>query len=358
MPKILKVYLQARTAHLERVSTSGPEQVLFYVEESYDFHSDDENSTRSIRKGYIGILLGVLLSSARIIEINEPLYLRSLPIILVVRLSTFIKRFLLRQQVSIVAYAIENTNPIANLQFRLGVDEGTAKRILTAAMMVACPRYDRVAFGTADSLACYEAYFPAMQKIGDKRVVPPLEPACKSCDLKSAPNTVVFLGSFEQRKGILKLLDAWKEVAENAPDAQLTIMGKGPLLDQVETHAALYPSVDVIIDPPRKRIHEVLSKSKLLVLLSQSTPIWSEQIGLPIIEGLSHGCMIATTDCTGISIWLQKSGHTILPETASRSEIAKGLISALAKDISKADIVRSLPEVSGRYQAELWLCGQ
>ena len=70
-------------------------------------------------------------------------------------------------------------------------------------------------------------------------------------------------------------------------DATLALLGKGALEQEARALSVAQPSVTLEVDPPRPRIHSVLDDSRVLVLWSQPSPTWREQVGLPIVEGLS-----------------------------------------------------------------------
>jgi glycosyltransferase involved in cell wall biosynthesis len=81
------------------------------------------------------------------------------------------------------------------------------------------------------------------------------------------------------------------------------VIGAGRLLPEVRAWADGRDDVDLEIDPPRARVHEAMRESSVLVLLSQPHGHWREQVGLPIVEGLAHGCEVVTTSETGLASW-------------------------------------------------------
>ena len=49
-----------------------------------------------------------------------------------------------------------------------------------------------------------------------------------------------FVGRFHQQKGVLVLIDIWKEVVKLKPDAKLAMIGNGPLEEEVKNRAKEY----------------------------------------------------------------------------------------------------------------------
>jgi len=115
--------------------------------------------------------------------------------------------------------------------------------------------------------------------------------------------------------------------------------------------------VSFVFSPSRPKIHSLLAESKVLVLLSKPEGLWKEQVGLPILEGLSHGCEIVTSSSTGIASWLSGAGHHVVSLPLQEAEISHAICSALSSSRDAKEIVDYLPEVSGRAAADVWLRG-
>ena len=69
------------------------------------------------------------------------------------------------------------------------------------------------------------------------------------------------------------------------------------------------------------------------MLPSQPTSAWREQVGLPIVEGLSYGCTIVTTTETGLAGWLSEHRHRVLPADANEAQLAAAIIDALRRPV-------------------------
>jgi glycosyltransferase involved in cell wall biosynthesis len=166
---------------------------------------------------------------------------------------------------------------------------------------------------------------------------------------------VLFLGAFDERKGLRVLAAAWPEVHRQRPDARLTLVGKGPLAGLAEDLAADRPEVDLVVDPPRPRIHEALRSAALVVLASQRTATWREQVGLPLVEGLAHGCAVVTTAETGLADWLAADGHRVVDVSAGSGALAAAIVAGLDERRSRASVLAGLPEIDGRLAADAWM---
>ena len=88
---------------------------------------------------------------------------------------------------------------------------------------------------------------------------------------------------------------------------------------------------------------------------TQPAEKWREQVGLPIAEGLAHGCSRVTADQTGLADWLTAHGHIVLPAGQTTEGLALGIIAALRLRRKPESVIGDLPAVDGRLAADDWL---
>lgn len=168
---------------------------------------------------------------------------------------------------------------------------------------------------------------------------------------------MLFLGAFHERKGLPELVAAWPEVVRRRPSARLTVMGSGPLEGMVRDLAERCPGVVVVVDAPRSEVHAALRRSSVVVLLSRRTDTWREQVGLPLVEALAHGCSVVTTTETGLAGWLSNHGHAVLPADTTDEDVAGTVVELLARHRPVASVLADLPDTDGRLAAAAWLFG-
>jgi glycosyltransferase involved in cell wall biosynthesis len=97
---------------------------------------------------------------------------------------------------------------------------------------------------------------------------------------------VGFIGRIEARKGILDLLDAWPQVAAAVPEAELIIVGRGPLDEQVHRRSDTVERA--VFLSYREDIASVLQRCAIVVVPSH----W-EGFGLVAAEALAAGRPVA-----------------------------------------------------------------
>ena len=98
-----------------------------------------------------------------------------------------------------------------------------------------------------------------------------------------------------------------------------------------------------------------MRRSSALALPSQPTPIWREQVGLPIVEGLAHGCTIVTTTESGLAAWLAAHGHSVIAPGSGAKPLADALVAALQSERGPEAVTADLPAIDGRLAADAWM---
>lgn len=345
----VRLYESIRTAHLERAHELVPAAIV-YRERRYDFDEGIARGLELVQAGPVRAALLLRRSRPEAIEVNEPLMLSSLP---ATALALFAVRFLRRRSPRVVTYAIGNADPYS-------APDPSLKRRVRWLIERRLSRYvwkriDAIAFGTEGARDVYRALLPRRHDLVESLV--PALPARSHVPAADREHCVVFLGAFAPRKGVPLLLAAWPRVRDACPGATLTLLGKGALQDEVDTFAAAQPGVDVMIDPPRDAIRATLRRSLVLVLPSQPSATWREQVGLPIVEALEQGCAVVTTTETGLAPWLEAHGHGVVPGDADAEALARAIIGQIEAGDRSAEILASLPVQDGRLAADEWLFG-
>ncbi|HEY7858842.1 MAG TPA: glycosyltransferase family 4 protein [Candidatus Nanopelagicales bacterium] len=350
-----RLYDRLRTAHLERAHQLAPASIL-YRSRSYDF---DESLTTDLDLRQVTTLQAArAVASSRLValEINEPLMRAGALLTGAALLSLRMARLFGRPRTTVVSYAIENLDPFRTRpgdrrrsRLRLQVEKRLAHH--------AWRRIDRLVYGTESARSLYRAVLPDHGRSLQDALIPALPTVCSCGPIgDKEPGSVLFIGALDHRKGIDALLAAWPLVIEIAGSGpELTVIGKGPREAAVREATEAHDSIHLLVDPDRGSIHERLRSSQVVVLLSQRSPRWREQVGLPIVEGLAHGCSVVTTTESGLADWLSEHGHDTLDPDGHPEAVARSLERALARRRPAQDVLADLPDVDGRLAADGWL---
>ncbi len=98
----------------------------------------------------------------------------------------------------------------------------------------------------------------------------------------------LYVGRLSAEKGIAHLLDAW---ALAQADAELHVVGQGPLADDVRAAAATDPRIVLVGPVPSDHVGAQIEGARAVVMPS----IWQEPFGRVAAEALAHGRPVITT---------------------------------------------------------------
>ena len=356
--EILRVWDVLRTQQLESLPemTAGR---LVYNSERYDFSASYLDPLTMMRQSGPETVRTILRGDYDRLELNEPtmihLWRRLVPYALAFRVVRIRANLSNRESPLLVLYAIDNFD-VRSAYIKRGL--GPAKLrgwVFDHVFRGLVRNIDRVAFGTPGAAETYQTLVGRTLRHTETKMFPRLDHSCQCGDPDKDPDLVLFVGALDDRKGVIPLMGAWQPVLNQRSTTRLVIIGKGEHRDLVEQWAEDRPEVTFIFDPERAEIHRWYRIARTVVLLSQPHTRWREQVGLPITEGLSHGCVIVTTTETGVAGWLVEHGHSVISPDASKEDTAKAVCAALDSVSSASDVLAELPDESTRITADRWL---
>jgi glycosyltransferase involved in cell wall biosynthesis len=355
---LARYYRGARSVHLERLATFAPGDFL-YFKPMYDFDEALAAKLPSVHQVRFGqVLWRVLRRKYDVLELAEPYTPSALPQNVAITLASHLSALAPGAPTLLVTYAIENADLPAKLAVKTHLPAAFVRLLVKTLVGFCFNRLDRVVFGTQAARDNYSLL------LGEQRLAKssPSQTLIwglptKETELRDErPGTrLMFLGALDSRKGIRNLMTVWDAVLQRIPAAELDIVGKGPLEAEVRAWAAKRRSVRFDVDPPRQLIRDRLSGATALFMLSQPSPLWKEQIGLPILEGLGFGLEIVASSETGISRWLAEHGHRVLPPDATDIALVDAIVEALRTNRPPSRVADDLPQLDGRLAADQWL---
>lgn len=354
----LRIYASLRTAHLERFREMAPAQVLYHrTRYDYDERVADPGAVPR-RVGRWGAIAELARHSYRVVEVNEPIMTDRWPDLIGQIAAARVRGLVTGKEVRLVAYCIGLTDPAEALRLRWRLPRWLCRVIARVMLTALLAGMHQLAFGTSGAMDLYATYVPRRRLEAKSRVFEALPRRC-DCSADSSDRrrtgTLLFLGAFDDRKGIALTMRAWDALRIRHPHLRMHVIGKGPLADSVTEWASTHPEVELDIDPPRAAIHRALRESSAVVLLSQRVGPWREQVGLPIVEALAHGCSVITTSETGLASWLAAHGHAVIDSSAGADVIAGVVAETLHRGRPKAQILDDLPATDRRIDADDWL---
>lgn len=117
-------------------------------------------------------------------------------------------------------------------------------------------------------------------------------------DIKKSRNSILFVGKLIKEKGVEVLLDQLPTL--QARGYRVTIAGSGPLSGKVLDACSKYENVQYLgFISDRSELANALLNSEFLIVPSVRSSSWQEIFGINIIEGMSAGCVVVSTDHVG-----------------------------------------------------------
>jgi hypothetical protein len=352
----IRIRPELRAEHVKRAHRMTPALTL-YFDEKYDLGTTSVPS-RFRRVGLLQCLRILSMTDANVLEVPEPLWLRfaakNILLLTVWRISGLVRH---RQRVS-VTYAIEN-NDLTNLLWPSGKSHTLMENLarIGAGALIRLS-LNRIAFGSTASRDLYQS-LSGVNRIPHALIEElPGRPAAAISvgDRTQSHARAIFIGVLDDRKGVLDLMNAWPEVERTVPQATLTVVGDGKHAEAVSRWCGQRPGSRIFEGFVQHHdVARLLAESDVVVAPSRRHGRWREQIGLPIIEGLSAGLTVVTTDETGLAHWLRDKGHVVIPESSVERDLAAELARALRSPLRREDVFAALPKIPGRIAADAWL---
>jgi glycosyltransferase involved in cell wall biosynthesis len=111
---------------------------------------------------------------------------------------------------------------------------------------------------------------------------------------------VLFVGQFEERKGVDDLLTAFDQLAD--PSAELRLIGNGSLEDHIRRRSSGASRVTLVGHVPQDELPGELERATCLVLPSVTTRETNEPWGLVVNEAMHAGLPVIATDAVGAAV--------------------------------------------------------
>ncbi|WP_108458985.1 glycosyltransferase [Devosia naphthalenivorans] len=146
-------------------------------------------------------------------------------------------------------------------------------------------------------------------------------------DAGTNPPRIVFAGRLVAKKGINTVLEAFALVLRTNPDAELHIVGDGPLRPLVEARAIQTPRIIIHGAQSPERTQQIMASARLATLPSRPAQDGDvEGFGLVLIEAQALGVPVVTskTGGTAEAVVNGETGFTVDP--TSSAELAQAFL--------------------------------
>jgi len=163
------------------------------------------------------------------------------------------------------------------------------------------------------------------------------------------PLSLLWFGSWVERKGIYYLPRAFAQIVARFPEARLTLGGTGVAAEVVKSHfePGLWPRITCL---PRISLKEQLAEyeSHAIFLF----PSLSEGFGLTLLEAMAMGLAAVTTH-TGLGgDWLRDREHALLIAPVNSTSLAEAVVTLIEDNELRYRVARNGQELSRLFTSE------
>lgn len=117
-------------------------------------------------------------------------------------------------------------------------------------------------------------------------------PAKKNKSTKSIQ--ILFIGRLVEEKGVVELYEAYQNLVNKGYKIELKLVGYGNIYPPKNLAGITYSTL------PYSRIQEAYQQTDIFCLPSKTTKYWQEQFGMVLVEAMSCGLPIVTTNTGAI----------------------------------------------------------
>jgi glycosyltransferase involved in cell wall biosynthesis len=160
---------------------------------------------------------------------------------------------------------------------------------------------------------------------------------------------LLFVGQFEERKGIADLLSAFALVEDD--DVRLAFVGNGSLEGEIRRHAARDARIEIVGHVPQDGLAEQFAQARALVLPSITTNDFREPWGLVVNEAMHAGLPVVATDAVGAAaggLVEQELTGFVVPERDPRA-LSSAMTRLLSDDALTATLAARARERVSRF---------
>ncbi|WP_376870463.1 glycosyltransferase family 4 protein [Albirhodobacter sp. R86504] len=163
----------------------------------------------------------------------------------------------------------------------------------------------------------------------------------------TGPLKLLYVGEISEKKGIRQLLTIMQ--ALSAEDVVLSVVGNGPLVDEVKAAGGKVTYLGPIYD--RTKLAETMASHDILMLLSQRTKTWEELFGIVIVEAIAAGCAVIATDHIG-PVGILGEGETVGLFDEKDSQSVLTLLRTIRIDRENLTRLRGAQQVAAQYSTQ------
>lgn len=161
----------------------------------------------------------------------------------------------------------------------------------------------------------------------------------KTKPFETKPKNILYVGRFEEQKGVIQVIDVFVKLLEEFVDIQLNLVGDGILLSKIKKiikEKRIEDKVNIHRNIPSKHLYELYSRADLFLMLSKH-----EAFGIAIAEAIASGVPTIATATYGVVSYLENEKNGFLVNIPFDIEY---VVNIAAKILSNYELRNSLRE--------------
>lgn len=144
---------------------------------------------------------------------------------------------------------------------------------------------------------------------------------------QKGPDTIVYVGRIDKRKGIDFLIRSMPTICRQIPDVRLLVAGKGGYLEKMKKYVrqhGLERNVTFLGFVPDEQLNSLYNRARCAVI-----PSIFEGFGITVIEAIAAGVRVVGTDVDGIREILNSGEYGRMVPYGDHHALAEAIISEL-----------------------------
>jgi glycosyltransferase involved in cell wall biosynthesis len=146
----------------------------------------------------------------------------------------------------------------------------------------------------------------------------------------SSDTLCICIARLEERKGVRVLVDAWKRVVRDVPDARLAIVGSGAQAGRIDRRIASMKDGSVQLIPRLPQVDLELLVSSAQVALC---PSYLEGFGLAAAEAMTAGTTVVASEVDGLRSLIDHERTGLLVPAGDAGALADAIVRLLQDDV-------------------------
>jgi len=167
-------------------------------------------------------------------------------------------------------------------------------------------------------------------------------------NIDKIPNSILYVGRLDERKGIKFLVESYKKLTETHPEVKLFIIGKGPYSSFIQDYSKKnnLKNLRMLGFIPDEELNEWYNKVTCFVC-----PSIFEGFGITVIEAMSAGTPVIGTNVDGIRTIIQDGHNGYLIDYGNVTDLVEKLIQVIASDNNQI-INNALIKIKSEFSLE------